>query len=34
MEEDRSVFNILTGKPSGDHLEGIGVNGKTILEFI
>ena len=34
MEEGRSVFKILTGKPTGKrHLGGLGVDGRTILEW-
>jgi hypothetical protein len=29
MEEGRSAFKLLTGKPTG----GLGVDGKTILEW-
>ena len=33
MEEDRSYFKILTGKPTGKRpLGGLGVDGRTILE--
>ena len=33
MEEGRSIFNVLTGKPTGkDLMEGLGVDGKTILQ--
>ena len=35
MLEGRSVFKILTGKPTGrDHQEGLGGDGKTMLEWI
>ena len=34
MEEGRSAFKILTGKPTGRDLwEGLGVDGRTILEW-
>ena len=33
MEEGRSAFRILTGKPR-DLQEGLGVEGRTILEWI
>ena len=33
MEEDRSAFTILTGKPTGNRpCGGLGVDGRTILE--
>ena len=33
MEEGRSAFKILTGKPTGNiPLGGLGVDGRTILE--
>ena len=33
MEEGRSAFKILTGKPTGKRpLGGLGVDGRTILE--
>ena len=35
MEEGRSGFKILTGKPTGNRpLGGLGVDGRTILEWI
>ena len=35
MEEGRSAFKILTGKPTGNRLlENLGVDGRTILEWI
>ena len=35
MEEGRSAFKILTGKPTGNRpLGGLGVDGRTILEWI
>jgi hypothetical protein len=35
MEEGRSAFKILTGKPTRrSPYEGLGVDGKTILEWI
>ena len=34
MEEGRSAFKILTGKPTGNRpLEGLGVDRRTILEW-
>ena len=34
MEEGRSIFKILTGKPTGNRALGsLGVNGETILEW-
>jgi hypothetical protein len=34
MEEGRSSFKILTGKPTGKRpLGGLGVDGRTILEW-
>ena len=33
MEEGRSAFKILTGKPTGDLCGGLGVDGRTILEW-
>ena len=34
MEESRSAFKILTGKPTGKRpLEGLGVDGRTILKW-
>ena len=34
MEESRSAFKILTGKPTGKRpLRGLGVDGRTILEW-
>ena len=34
MEECRSSFKILTGKPTGNRsLGGLGVDGRTILEL-
>ena len=34
MEESRSAFKILTGKPTGKRpLGGLGVDGRTILEW-
>ena len=34
MEEGRSAFKILTGKPTGRDLwGGLGVDGRTILEW-
>ena len=34
MEEGRSTFKILTGKPTGKRpLEGLGINARQILEI-
>ena len=34
MEEGRSAFKMLTGKPTGKRLwRGLGVDGRTILEW-
>ena len=32
MGEYRSAFRILTVKPTGDHWEGLGVDGRRTLE--
>jgi hypothetical protein len=33
MEEGGSAFKILTGKPTGKRPLGLGVDGRTILEW-
>jgi len=34
MGEMRNAYTILFRKPGGDHLEDLGIDGKTILEWI